>query len=90
MGGSNGELQHLTNRLVNRATTCGTEVSTEKSKIITSSMNNISADISINEQKLEEVTSFKYLGAILCKRWHLLGRGLHQDCLSNESNGQTQ
>ena len=43
------------------------EVSTEKSKIMTNSMNNISADICMNGQKLEEVTSFKYLGATLCK-----------------------
>ena len=42
-------------------------VSTEKSKIMTNSTNSISADISMNGQKLEEVTSFKYLGATLCK-----------------------
>ena len=42
------------------------EVSTEKSKINTDSMN-ISADISMNGQKLEEVTSFKYLGVTLCR-----------------------
>ena len=42
-------------------------VSTEKSKIMTNSTNNISADISMNGQKLEEVTSFKFLGATLCK-----------------------
>ena len=30
-------------------------------------MNNISADISMNGQKLEEMTCFKYLGATLCK-----------------------
>ena len=41
------------------------EVSTEKSKIMTNSMNNISANISMKGQKLEEVTSFKYLGVIL-------------------------
>ena len=34
---------------------------------MTNSINIISADISMNRQKLEEVTSFKYLGAILCK-----------------------
>ena len=28
---------------------------------------NISADISVNSQMLEEVTSFKYLGVTLCK-----------------------
>ena len=42
-------------------------VSTEKSKIMTNSTNNISADISMNGQKLEEVTSFKYLEVTLCK-----------------------
>ena len=43
------------------------EVSTKKSKIITNSTNYISADISMNGHKLQEVTSFKYLGAILYK-----------------------
>ena len=41
------------------------EVSTEKSKIMTNSTNNISADINMNGQRLEEVTSFKYLGGTL-------------------------
>ena len=67
MGGSNGEPQDLTKRLVDRATAYGMEVSIEKNKIITNSANNISADISVNGQKLEEVTSFKYLGAALSK-----------------------
>ena len=66
-GSSNDEPQDLTNRCMDRATAYGMEVSTEKSKIMTNSMNNISADISMNGQKLEEVISFKYLGAILCK-----------------------
>ena len=35
---------------------------------MTYSTNNIRAGISVNDQRLEEVTSFKYLnGAILCK-----------------------
>ena len=34
---------------------------------MTNSTNKISADISMNGQKLEEVTSFKYLGAAPCK-----------------------
>ena len=42
------------------------EVSTERSKIMTNSTN-ISADIRMNAQKLEEVISPRYLGAILCK-----------------------
>ena len=44
-----------------RATLYEMEVNTEKSK------NDISADISVNGQKLEELTSFKYLGATPCK-----------------------
>ena len=43
------------------------EVNTEKSMIMTYSTNNISVHISMNGQKLEEVTSFKYLGASMCK-----------------------
>ena len=42
MGGSNGELQDLTNRLVDRATAYGMAVSTEKSKTMTKSTNSIS------------------------------------------------
>ena len=48
MGSSNVELQDLTNRLVDRAMAYGMEVITEKNKIITNSMNNISADITIS------------------------------------------
>ena len=58
MGSSNGELQDLTNRLVDKARAYGMEVSTEKSMIMTNSTN-ISADISMNGQKLVRVTSFK-------------------------------
>ena len=65
MGGSNSE--DLTNGLVDRAVTCGMEVSTETCKVMTSSRNNISVHISTNGQRLEEVTSFRYLGATLCK-----------------------
>ena len=45
MGGSSGELQDLANRLVDRATAYGMEVSTEKSRIMTNSTNVISADM---------------------------------------------
>ena len=67
MDESHGELQDHINRLVDRTMAYGVEVSTEKSKIMTNSINNIGAGISMNSQKLEEVTSFKYLGATLCK-----------------------
>ena len=67
MGGSNYELQALTNRLVHRAMAYKIENSTEKSKIVTNSTNNLSADIGMNGQELEDVTSSKYLGATLSK-----------------------
>ena len=50
---------------VDRATAYEMEISAEKGKIMTNSMNNIRADNSMNCQKIEEVTSFKYLGATL-------------------------
>ena len=65
MGDSKDELQELTTGLVDRATAYGVEVSTEKSKIMTSSSKNISTVISMNGQKLEKVTSFKCLGETL-------------------------
>ena len=89
MGGSSGELQDLTNRLVERATTHEKEVSAGKSNILTTSTNNINAVISMIGQMSEEVTSVKYLGSTLLQGWHLLSRSPHQDCLSNGSNGQT-
>ena len=62
------------------------EVSTEKSKNMTNGTN-ISADNSMKSQKLDEVTSFKYLGTTLCKDGTCSARNLRQDCLSNGSNG---
>ena len=61
MSGSSVEVQDLTNRLVDRAAAFGMEVSTEKSKIMTSTAENISVDISLNDQKLDEVTRFQHL-----------------------------
>ena len=52
MDGSNGELQDLSNRLVDRAMAYGIEVSTEKSKIMTNNTNTISIDMNMNGQKL--------------------------------------
>ena len=64
---ANGDLQDLTNRLVDGATAYGMEVSTEMSKVMTNSTNNISANISLNGKKFEKGTGFKYQEATLCK-----------------------
>ena len=67
MAGSNPELQDLTNRLTDRAGAYGMEVSTEKSKVLVNSTTGSTAHISMNGEQLEEVGSFKYLGATLTK-----------------------
>ena len=67
MGGSNNELQDLTDRLERRAGAYGMEVSSEKSKVMVNSANNTAAQINMNGQQLEEVAAFKYLGATLTK-----------------------
>ena len=50
MDGSNGELEDLTNRPVDRGWAYGMEVSKEKSKSMTSSTNGISSDISVTDR----------------------------------------
>ena len=67
MGSSSGELQDFTNRLAGGATAYGMEVSIEKSKVITNSTKNIIADVTTRGLKLKKVTTFRYLGANLCK-----------------------
>ena len=47
-------VKDLTNRLVDRATAYGMEVSVEKSKTMSTSLNSISAGISMNGQKLDK------------------------------------
>ena len=63
MGGSNGELQVLANRLVDRTTAYVHFIHHRKAQDHDNSTNNISADISMNGQRSEEVTSFEYLGS---------------------------
>ena len=60
MGGSNFRTSS-TDSLKESETARGTGISTEKSKIMTNSRSNIFADISMNGQRLKEVTSLKYL-----------------------------
>jgi len=59
MGDSNSELQDITNRREDRAGAYGMEISTEKSNVMVSITKNISANITMNGETLEEVESFK-------------------------------
>ena len=63
MGGSYGELQDLTNRLVDRATAYGAEASTEKSRIMTNSTNNMNADMSMNWPDVRGCDQFQVSGS---------------------------
>ena len=66
IAGSNDELQELTNKLSDRSNAYGMELSSEKSKVMVNSHNkDISVNIVMNDQKLEEVHSFKYLGSVI-------------------------
>ena len=67
MGGSNDELQELTDRFSNSARKYGMEFSSEKSKVMVNSGDNTTAQLSMNGQQLEGVMAFKYLGATFTK-----------------------
>ena len=50
---------------LNKASTAyGMEVSAEKTKLMTNNISCIDTEIKVNGQKLETVTSFKYLGSV--------------------------
>ena len=52
------------------------EISTEKTKLMTNNTSGINTEIKVNGQKLETVTSFKYLGSVMT------GEGSHPVILS--------
>ena len=43
----------------------GMKISAEKTKLMTNNANDLSTDIKINAEKLDEVDSFKYLSAVV-------------------------
>ena len=66
MGSSENELQDLTTRLEEKVD--GTEVSSEKSKVPVNSTNqDTHINITMNDQNLDEVDSFNYIGFTLSK-----------------------
>ena len=62
LAGEEEELAKLVERLDKASTAYGMEISTEKTKLMTNNTNGINTEIKVNGQKLETVTSFKYLG----------------------------
>ena len=55
----------LVERLEKPSTAYGMEISAEKTKLMTNDTSGINTVIKVNGQKLETVTSFKYLGLII-------------------------
>ena len=65
LAGEEEELVKLAERLDKASTAYGMDIGTEKTKLMTNNTSGINTEIKVNGQKLETVTSFKYLGAII-------------------------
>ena len=64
-----GEGEELVKKLVERlekpSTAYGMEISAEKTKLMTNNTSGINTEIKVSGQKLETVTSFKYVGSVI-------------------------
>ena len=63
--GEEEELAKLVEHLDKASTAYSMKFSTEKTKLMTKNTSGINTEIKINGQKLETVTSFKYLGSVI-------------------------
>ena len=63
--GQEQELVKLVNHLEEASTAYGMQISAKKTQLMTNNTNSISTDITIDNKKLENVSSFKYLGALV-------------------------
>ena len=65
LAGEKEEVANLVERLDKGSTAYGMEISEEKTKLMTNNTSGINTEIKVNGQKLETVTSFKYLGSVI-------------------------
>ena len=65
LAGEDEELANLVERLDKASTAYGKEISAEKTKLITNNTSGINTKIKVNGQRLETVTSFKYLDSVV-------------------------
>ena len=65
LAGEEEELAKLVEHLDKASTAYGMEISAEKTKLMTNNTSGINTEIKVNGQKLETVTSFKYLGSVI-------------------------
>ena len=64
LAGEEEELANLVECLDKASTAYSMEISAEKTKLMTNNTSSINTEIKVNGQKLETVTSFKYLGSV--------------------------
>ena len=65
VAGEEEALANFVERLDKASTAYGMEISAEKTKMMTNNTSGISTKTKVNGQKLETVTSFKYLGSVI-------------------------
>ena len=65
LAGEGEELANLVERLDKASTAYGMEINAEKTKLMMNNTSDINAEIKVNGQKLETVTSFKYLSPVI-------------------------
>ena len=65
LAGGEKELANLVQRLDKASTVYDMEISAEKTKLMTNNTGGINTEIKVNGQKLQTVTSFKYLGSVI-------------------------
>ena len=65
LAGEEEVLANLVERLDKASTTYCMEISAEKTKLMTNNTSGINTEIKVNGQRLETVTSFKYLGSLI-------------------------
>ena len=65
LAGEEEELAKLVECLDKASTAYSMEISAEKTKLMTNNTSGINTEIKVNAQKLETVTSFKYLGSVI-------------------------
>ena len=65
LAGEEEEVANLVEGLDKASTAYGMEISAEKTKLMTNNASGINTEIKVNGQKLEAVTSFKYLGSVI-------------------------
>ena len=65
LAGEEEEMANLVESLDKASTAYGIEISAEKTKLLAKNTSGINTDTEVNGQKLETVTSFKYLGSVI-------------------------